>query len=70
MDLVTLIAACALGVEPKVPPSAPDSRVMQALIWKQSDGEPWSSRCRARANPRIYSNLQDAYLRSTGNAPR
>ena len=70
MDLVTLIAACALGVEPKVPPSAPDSRVMQALIWKQSDGEPWSFSLSGESQPRIYSNLQDAYLRSTGNAPR
>jgi hypothetical protein len=32
MDLVTLIAACALNVEPKL---------MHALIWKQSGGEPW-----------------------------
>jgi hypothetical protein len=32
MDLLTLIAVCALNVEPKL---------MHALIWKQSGGEPW-----------------------------
>jgi hypothetical protein len=33
MDLVTLVAACALTV---------DSKLMHALIWHQSGGEPWS----------------------------
>lgn len=33
MDLVTLVTACALGVEPKL---------MHALIWHQSGGEPWA----------------------------
>jgi hypothetical protein len=33
MDLVTLITACALNVEPTL---------MHALIWKQSSGEAWS----------------------------
>ena len=33
MDLVTLVTACALSVEPKL---------MHALIWHQSGGEPWA----------------------------
>src|ERR1700731_3793617 len=33
MDLVTLVTACSLAVDPKV---------MHALIWHQSGGEPWS----------------------------
>src|ERR1700722_4072124 len=33
MDLVALVAACALTVDPKL---------MHALIWHQSGGEPWS----------------------------
>src|ERR1700739_1519439 len=33
MDLVAFVAACALTVDPKV---------MHALIWHQSGGEPWS----------------------------
>jgi hypothetical protein len=34
MDLVTLVTACALGVEPKL---------MHALVWHQSGGEPWAA---------------------------
>jgi len=33
VDLVTLVAACALTVDPKL---------MHALVWHQSGGEPWS----------------------------
>ena len=33
MDLVAVVAACALAVDPKL---------MHALIWHQSGGEPWS----------------------------
>ena len=40
MDLVTLIAACALTVEPKV---------MHALIWEQSGANRGRSQCRGRA---------------------
>jgi hypothetical protein len=40
MDLVTLIAACALSLEPKSPPAGLDRSVMQALIFEQSGGEP------------------------------
>ena len=51
MDLVTLIAACALTVEPKV---------MHALVWEQSGGEPWSFSLPGESQPRVYSTLQDA----------
>src|SRR5258708_7217521 len=51
MDLVTLIAACALSVEPKV---------MHALVWEQSGGEPWSFSLPGESQPRVYSTLQDA----------
>src|SRR5712691_12233424 len=51
MDLVTLITACALSVGPKV---------MHALIWAQSRGEPWSFSVPEESRPRVYSTLQDA----------
>jgi hypothetical protein len=51
MDLVTLITACALNVEPKL---------MQALIWKQSGGEPWSFSVPGESLPRVLPTLQDA----------
>lgn len=51
MDLVTLIAACALSIEPKI---------MHALIWEQSGGEPWSFSLPGESQPRVYSTLRDA----------
>ena len=51
MDLVTLVTACALGVEPKL---------MHALIWHQSGGEPWAVSVQSEPNPRVYSTMQDA----------
>jgi len=51
MDLVTLIAACALNVEPKL---------MHALIWKQSGGEPWSFSVPGESSPQVLQTLQDA----------
>ena len=46
MDLVTLVTACALSVEPKL---------MHALIWHQSGGEPWAVSVQSEPNPRVYS---------------
>ena len=54
MDLVTLIAACALSVEPKV---------MHALIWEQSGGEPWSFSVPGESLPRVLPTIQDAIRR-------
>src|SRR4029077_17041564 len=51
MDLVTLVTACALGVEPKL---------MHALIWHQSGGEPWAVAEQNEAMSRGYSSMQDA----------
>jgi hypothetical protein len=51
MDLVTLVTACALTVEPKV---------MHALIWQQSGGEPWSFSVPTESLPRVLPTMQDA----------
>ena len=51
MDLVTLVTACALGVEPKL---------MHALVWHQSGGEPWAVSVQSEPNPRVYSSMQEA----------
>jgi hypothetical protein len=51
MDLVTLIAACALSVEPKA---------IHALIWEQSGGEPWSFSVPGESLPRVLPTIQDA----------
>jgi hypothetical protein len=51
MDLVTLIAACALSVEPKI---------MHALIFEQSGGEPWSFSVPGESLPRVLPTLKDA----------
>jgi hypothetical protein len=51
MDLVTLITACALSVDPNI---------MHALIWEQSGGEPWSFSVPGEAMPRVLPTIQDA----------
>jgi hypothetical protein len=51
MDLVTLVAACALTVDPKT---------MHALIWHQSGGEPWSFTMPGERQPRVYHTVRDA----------
>ena len=51
MDLVTLVTACALSVEPKL---------MHALIWHQSGGEPWAISVRNEPMPRVYSSMREA----------
>ena len=51
MDLVTLVTACALGVEPKL---------MHALVWQQSGGEPWAVSVPNGPMPRVYSSMQQA----------
>lgn len=48
MDLVTLVTACALAVDPKL---------MHALVWHQSGGEPWAISVRGEPSPRIYSSM-------------
>ena len=51
MDLVTLVTLCSLGVDPKL---------MHALVWRQSGGEPWSFTVPGEREPRVYRKLRDA----------
>lgn len=48
MDLVTLVTACALAVDPKL---------MHALVWHQSGGEPWAVSLQGEPNPRVYASM-------------
>src|SRR3974390_679417 len=58
MDLVTLIAACALSIDPNV---------MHALIFEQSGGEPWSFSVSSESGPRVCPTIGDA-VREAGLA--
>ena len=60
MDLVTLIAACALSVEPKL---------MHALVWEQSGGEPWSFSVPGESLPRVLPTIQDAIREARATRP-
>ena len=51
MDLTTLVTACALAVDPKI---------MHALIWHQSGGEPWSFTVAGVRQPQVFRDLSDA----------
>ena len=51
MDLITLVAACALTVDPKL---------MHALIWHQSGGEPWSFSVPEERQPQVYRSAREA----------
>jgi hypothetical protein len=65
MDLVTLVTACALGVEPKL---------MHALVWHQSGGEPWAVSVQGETLPRPYPSMAEAVSEmrafSAGNTVR
>ena len=60
MDFITLIAACALSVEPKV---------MHALIWEQSGGEPWSFSVPGESLPRVLPTIRDAIREARAARP-
>ncbi|MFY9828459.1 MAG: hypothetical protein WAK69_07565, partial [Rhodoplanes sp.] len=49
MSLISAI--CSLGVDPKL---------MHALVWHQSGGEPWSFSVPGEREPRVYRKLRDA----------
>ncbi len=51
MDLVTLVTACAFAVDPKI---------MHALIWHQSGGEPWSFTVPGERQPQVDQTVRDA----------
>lgn len=61
MDLVTIVTACALAVDPKV---------MHALVWRQSGGEPWAVSVPGEPNPRVYPNMNDAIKEIRAISPR
>jgi hypothetical protein len=48
---VTLVTGCALAVEPKI---------MHAVIWHQSGGEPWSFSVPGERQPQVYQTVRDA----------
>jgi hypothetical protein len=50
MDLVALVAACAIAVDPKL---------MHALIWHQSGGEPWSFSVPGERQPQVYRSARE-----------
>jgi hypothetical protein len=60
MDLVTLIATCALTVQPKTSPLSLDPKVMRALVFEQSGGEPWSFSVQGESFARVLPTMQDA----------
>jgi hypothetical protein len=51
MDLVAVVAACALAVDPKL---------MHGLIWHQSGGEPWSFSVSGERQPHVYRSVREA----------
>jgi hypothetical protein len=51
MDLTTLVTACALTVAPKI---------MHALIWHQSGGEPWTFSVSGQRQPQVLRSMEDA----------
>ena len=59
MDLVTLVAACAFTVEPKL---------MHALIWHQSGGEPWSFSVPGERQPQVYHSVREAIVEARRSA--
>ena len=56
MDLVTLVTACALAVDPKL---------MHALVWHQSGGEPWAISVQGEPQP---ARLSEHERRDQGDA--
>ena len=61
MDLVTLVAACALTVDPKL---------MHALIWHQSGGEPWSFSVTGERQPQVYRSAREAVREAQTAVPQ
>ncbi len=61
MDLVTLVTACALTVDPKI---------MHALIWHQSGGEPWSFTVPGQPHSQVYRTAGDAVRAAHATYPK
>jgi hypothetical protein len=60
MDLTTLITACALTVDPKL---------MHALIWHQSGGEPWVFSVSRERQPQVLRSMEEAIGAARGTRP-
>lgn len=64
MDLVGVIADCAIGV---------DAQLMHALVWNESRGSPWSFRTEVVGEPRVYRSraeaVREALRARTGSRP-
>jgi hypothetical protein len=60
MDLTTLITACALTVDPKL---------MHALIWHQSGGEPWMFSVSGEHHPQVLRSMEEAIRAARGTRP-
>ena len=61
MDLIALVAACSLTVDPKL---------MHALVWHQSGGEPWSVLVPGEHQPDVWRSAQLAVAEAHRTAPR
>jgi hypothetical protein len=60
MDLTTLITACALTVDPKI---------MHALIWHQSGGEPWVFSVSGQRQSQVLRSMGDAIAAARSTQP-
>jgi hypothetical protein len=61
VDLVALVAACSLTVDPKL---------IQALVWHQSGGAPWSFSVPGERQPSVWRSAQQAVGEAHRRAPR
>ena len=61
MDLIALVAAYSLTVDPKL---------MHALVWHQSGGEPWSFSVPGERQPYVWRSAQQAVAEAHRSAPR
>jgi hypothetical protein len=61
VDLIALVAACSLTVDPKL---------MHALVWHQSGGEPWSFSVPGERQPYVWRSAQQAVAEAHRSAPR
>jgi len=60
MDLTTLITACTLTVDPKI---------MHALVWHQSGGEPWAFSVSGQHHPQVLPSMEDAVRAARDTRP-
>jgi hypothetical protein len=61
VDLIALVAACSLTV---------DQKLMHALVWHQSGGEPWSFSVPGERQPYVWRSAQQAVAEAHRSAPR